>query len=114
MSYLPFAIAGWLFFVGLYGVVTSRNYIHLTVCLTVMQSSTYVVLLAIGYRNGATAPIFAGIRRSTKTVDPVVQALTLTDIVVSVVVVALLLSLTMDMFTRAKTVDPDEVRELSG
>jgi len=114
MSYLLFAIAGWLFFVGLYGVVTSRNYIHLTVCLTVMQSSTYVVLLAIGYRNGATAPIFAGISRSTKTVDPVVQALTLTDIVVSVVVVALLLSLTMDMFTRAKTVDPDEVRELSG
>ena len=45
MSYLPFAVAGWLFFVGLYGVVTSRNYIHLTVCLTVMQSSTYVVLL---------------------------------------------------------------------
>jgi len=114
MSFLPYALAAWLFFVGLYGVVTSRNYIHLTVCLTVMQSSTYVVLLAIGYRNGATAPIFAGLSRSAKTVDPVVQALTLTDIVVSVVVVALLLSLTMDMFTRARTVDPDEVRELSG
>ena len=119
MSYLPFAVAGWLFFVGLYGVVTSRNYIHLTVCLTVMQSSTYVVLLAIGYRNGATAPIFAGISRSAKTVDPVVQALTLTDIVVSVVVVALLLSLTMDMYGFGDPVsvavpDPAQVADLTG
>jgi multicomponent Na+:H+ antiporter subunit C len=114
VSFLPFAVAAWLFFIGLYGVVTSRNYIHLAVCLTVMQSSTYVVLLAIGYRNGAHAPIFKGISTSSKAVDPVVQALTLTDIVVSVVVLALLLSLTLDVFDRAKTVDPDQLRELSG
>jgi multicomponent Na+:H+ antiporter subunit C len=113
MSFLPYAVAGWLFFVGLYGVVTTRNYIHLALCLTVMQSSTYVLLLAIGYRERAVAPIFKGISRSTKAVDPVVQALTLTDIVVSVVVVALLLSLAIDMFDRAGTVDPDEVRGLS-
>jgi multicomponent Na+:H+ antiporter subunit C len=114
VSFLPFAVAAWLFFIGLYGVVTSRNYIHLAVCLTVMQSSTYVVLLAIGYRNGARAPIFKGISTSSKAVDPVVQALTLTDIVVSVVVLALLLSLTLDVFDRAKTVDPDQLRQLSG
>jgi multicomponent Na+:H+ antiporter subunit C len=113
MSFLPYAVAGWLFFAGLYGIVTSRNYIHLTVCLTVMQSSTYVLLLAIGYRERAVAPIFKGISRSTKAVDPVVQALALTDIVVSVVVVALILSLAIDMFDRARTVDPDRVRDLS-
>jgi multicomponent Na+:H+ antiporter subunit C len=113
VSFLPYAVAGWLFVIGLYGIVTSRNLIHLTVCLSVMQSSTYVLLLAIGYRTGAGAPIFKGISRSTKAVDPVVQALTLTDIVVSVVVVALILSLAMDVFERAGTVDPDEIRALS-
>ena len=58
MSYLPYALAAWIFLIGLYGVVSSRNLIHLAVCLTVMQSGTYVLLLAIGYKNGATAPIF--------------------------------------------------------
>ena len=50
MSIYPFIVAGWLLLVGLYGVVTSRNLIHLIVCLQVVQASTYVLLLGIGYR----------------------------------------------------------------
>jgi multicomponent Na+:H+ antiporter subunit C len=114
VSYLPYAIAAWLFLVGLYGVVTSRNLIHLAVCLTVMQSSTYILLLAIGYKRGGTAPIFKGIPLGRKAVDPVVQALTLTDIVVSVTVVALILSLALDVHKRGRSLDPDEVAELRG
>jgi multicomponent Na+:H+ antiporter subunit C len=114
VSYLPYAVAAWLFLIGLYGVVTSRNLIHLAVCLTVMQSSTYVLLLAIGYKRGGTAPIFKGIPLGRKAVDPVVQALTLTDVVVSVTVVALILSLALDVHKRARTVDPDEIAELTG
>ena len=49
MSFLPYAVAAWLFLVGLYGIVTSRHLVHLIVCLTVVQSSSYVLLLAIGY-----------------------------------------------------------------
>ncbi|MFD0534224.1 hypothetical protein ACFQY7_11065 [Actinomadura luteofluorescens] len=29
------------------------------VCVSVTQSGTYVLLLAIGYRSGATAPVFS-------------------------------------------------------
>ena len=82
MSFLPYVVAAWLFLIGLYGIVTSRNLIHLTVCLAVVQSSTYVLLLSIGYRAGAGPPIFANVPAGTPAVDPVVQALTLTDIVV--------------------------------
>jgi len=114
VSYLPYAVAVWLFLIGLYGVVTSRNLIHLAVCLTVMQSSTYVLLLAIGFKHGGTAPIFKGIPLGRKAVDPVVQALTLTDIVVSVTVVALILSLALDVHKDAETLDPDEVAEMTG
>ena len=81
MSYLPYALAVWIFAVGLYGVVRIRNLIHLVVCLTVAQSSTYVLLLSIGYVNRGTAPIFADVPRGTRAVDPVVQALTLTELV---------------------------------
>ena len=33
MSFYPFAVAAWLLLVGLYGIVTSRNLIHLIVCM---------------------------------------------------------------------------------
>lgn len=109
MSFLPYAVVAWLFGVGIYGVVTSRNLIHLVVCLTVLQSSTYVLLLAIGYVNGGKAPIFADIPQSSTVVDPVVQALTLTDVVVEAVVVALLLALAMQAHKRFGTLDPDKL-----
>ena len=114
MSFLPYAVAAWVFVVGLYGIVTSRNLLHLALCLTVMQSSTYLLLLAIGYVSGGGPPIFKGEKVGTTSVDPVVQALTLTDIVVSVTVIALILALTLDVHKKAGTVDPDEVREMSG
>jgi multicomponent Na+:H+ antiporter subunit C len=114
MSYLPYALAVWIFVIGLYGVVTSRNLVHLVVCLTVTQSSTYVLLLAIGYVDRGTAPVFADVPVGTRAVDPVVQALTLTDIVVSVTVAALLLALTIQAQKRSGTVDPEELKELRG
>lgn len=114
MSFLPYAVAVWLFVVGLWGVVTSRNLIHLVICLSVVQASTYVLLLGIGYRSGARAPIFADIPTGTPTVDPVVQALTLTDVVVEATVVALLLALAVQAERRFGTLDPREFGALRG
>ncbi len=114
MSFLPYAVAAWVFLVGLYGIVTSRNLIHLALCLTVAQSSTYLLLLAIGYVRGGGPPIFKGVKLGTTAVDPVVQALTLTDVVVSVTVIALVLALALDVHKQAGTVDPDEIQEMSG
>ena len=59
MDILPFLVSGWVFLIGLYGVVTSRNLVHAVICLTVVQSSTYVLLLAVGFVAHATAPIYA-------------------------------------------------------
>ncbi len=109
MSSLPYALAVWLFVIGLYGVVTSRNLVHLVLCLSVVQSSTYVLLLMIGYRAGAGAPVFADVPPGTPAVDPVVQALMLTDIVVAVTVVALLLALVVQAHKRTGTLDPGEL-----
>jgi len=107
-------VAAWLLLVGLYGVVTSRNLVHLVLCLGVAQASTYVLLLAVGYRQGAQAPIFSDIPTSAPVVDPVVQALTLTDVVVEATVSALLLALAVQTRKRFGTVDPDEIGELHG
>jgi len=114
VSVFPFLVAVWLLAVGLYGVVTSRHLVHLVICLTVMQASTYVLLLAVGYRTGAKAPVYADIPSGSQVVDPVVQALTLTDVVVEATVAALLLALAVQTHKRFGTVDPDELGALRG
>ncbi len=114
MSIFPYAVAVWLLAIGLYGMVTSRNFVHLIMCLAVVQTSTYVLLLAIGYRTGGIPPIFAGAKVGTPTVDPIVQALMLTDIVVEATVVALLLALAVQLHKRTGTLDPDKLTELQG
>jgi multicomponent Na+:H+ antiporter subunit C len=114
MTYLAFAVAAWLFLVGLYGIVTSRHLVHLCLCLTVVQASTYVLLAAIGYRPGGAAPIFLDVPPGTPAVDPVVQALMLTDVVVEATVVALLLAITVQIKKRTGTVDPNECNIMRG
>jgi multicomponent Na+:H+ antiporter subunit C len=114
VSALAYGVAGWLLLIGLYGVVTSRNLIHLVVCLTVAQASTYVLLLAVGYRDGAAAPVFADIALDRPVVDPVVQTLTLTDVVVEATVAALLLSLAVQAHKRFGTLNPDEIGAIRG
>src|SRR6185312_2214768 len=111
---LPFVVAGWLFIVGLYGIVTSRHLVHLIMCLVVVQSSTYLLLLGVGYKFGAAAPIFVDIPVGTPAVDPVTHALMLTDIVVEATVMALLLALAIQAEERAGSVDPEQLRIMRG
>jgi multicomponent Na+:H+ antiporter subunit C len=112
VSFLPFAVAAWLFLAGLYGVVSSSNLVRTILSLTIIQSATYVVLLGIGYRNGGQAPIFADIPQVSKAVDPVVQVLVLVDIVVEATVTALLLALAVQAHKRFASLDPAELRAL--
>lgn len=111
MSVLAYGVVGWLFIVGVYGVVTSRNLIHLVVCLSVAQSATDILLLEIGYRTGGHAPVFVSLPpHPGPTVDAIMQALALTDVVIGAAVSALLLSLAVQVHKRAGTLDPDELR----
>ena len=113
MLYLPYALALWLFLAGVAGIVRSRNLIGSILSLAVAQSSTYVLLVAIGYKRNGIAPIFSpSMPPSTRAVDPVVQALTLTDIVVATVVTALLLALAIQVYRTTGTLDPEDLRPM--
>jgi len=110
----PYLIAGWIFLCGLYGIATSKHLVHTVVCLAVMQTSTYVLLLNVGYRIHGAAPVFVGIKPGAVTVDPVVQALMLTDVVVEATVVALMLAMAVKAHDRAGTLSPDDLRMMRG
>lgn len=116
MSIYPYCVAGWVVLIGSFGIVRSRSLIQAVVCLSVAQSGTYLLLLAVGYQRGGVPPIFTGSSPPAPehVVDPVVQAMTLTDIVVSATVTALLLSLAIQIHKRTGTLDPDALCALKG
>jgi multicomponent Na+:H+ antiporter subunit C len=114
MQIFPFIVVAWILAVGQYGIVTSRHLVHQIICLIVVQSSTYVLLLAVGYKTGAVAPYFSDIPLHTPAVDPVVQALALTDVVVEAAVTALLLALAVQAQKRFGTLDPQELVQFKG
>jgi multicomponent Na+:H+ antiporter subunit C len=114
MSIFPFVVVAWVCAVGLYGIITSRHLVHQIVCLIVVQSSTYILLLGVGYKTGAVAPYFYDIPLNTPAVDPVVQALALTDVVVEAAVTALLLAFAVQAHKRFGTLDPEELRQFQG
>lgn len=111
MSVLAFGVVVWLIVVGLYGVVTSRNLVHLVVCLSVAQSATDVLILEIGYVQGGHAPVFVDLpKHPGPAVDSIMQALSLTDVVLGAAVTALLLALAVQIEKRVGSLDPDDLR----
>ena len=112
LAVLPWLVSGWLFAAALYGIVSSRHYVHLIACLAVGQSATYVLLLSIGFRWHAGPPIFYDHPPGSAAVDPVMQALVLVDAVVGAAVSALLLALALQLHKRRKTLDPEELEPI--
>jgi multicomponent Na+:H+ antiporter subunit C len=111
VSILAYGVVIWLFVAGLYGMVTSRNLIHLVICLSVAQSATDVCLLEIGYVHHGHAPVFVNLPpHPGPTVDPIMQALALTDVVLGAAVTALLLALAIQINKRVGSLDPDDLR----
>ena len=116
MSIYGYLVGGWLILVGAFGIARSRDLIHSVVCLSIAQSGTYVLLLSVGFQDRATPPVFGSppSKPNLSVTDPVVQAMTLTDVVFGATVTALLLALVIQIQKRHGTVDPDELRALRG
>jgi multicomponent Na+:H+ antiporter subunit C len=114
MAHLPYFAAVAILCAGLWGVITSRNLLHMIACLSVLQSSTYILLIAIAHRRGGKPPVFDKMPPGAPATDAVLQALMLTDIVIEVTVMALLIGITLKVYERHGTVDPDELSEVHG
>ncbi len=106
---LPWVVVAWLVLAGLYGMVTSRNLVHLVVCLSVMQSATFLLLGSLAYRRGLGPAVFLH-GQTGPAADPVLHALALVDIVVDAAVTALLLAVAVEVLRHRGTLDPDELR----
>ena len=116
MVYLALATGFLLILIGLYGAITHRNLLRLIVGFTVADTGTHLVLIAVGYMPGRTAPILGGAvpvaEAAARIIDPVPQALVLTAIVIGLGVTALMLAYAYRIFATRGTLDISRLREL--
>ena len=103
-----------LFGIGFTNLMLNRNMIKKIIGFDIMDSAIYLFLAAKGYIKGRQAPIVVdGIQEVEAYINPVPAGLVLTGIVVSVIVSALMLALTIRLYRRYHTLDIDEITLLS-
>lgn len=116
MTYIAMATGFLLILIGFYGALTNRNVLRMIVAFTIANSGINVVILAIGYMHGRTAPILDATVSAAdaliRIIDPVPQVLVLTAIVIGVGVTALMLVFAYKLYERKGTLDIAKFTEL--
>ena len=92
---------------GLYIVATSGNLVKKVVGLNVFQSAVFLFYIALGYAEGATAPIFT--EGALRYSSPLPHVLILTAIVVSVATTALALALIVRVREASDSIEEDGI-----
>jgi multicomponent Na+:H+ antiporter subunit C len=114
--------AALLFGIGLYTALSRRNLIKIVMGLSLMEASTYLLLVSMAYRNGSTAPVLlnppTGVTQEQlvrgNLADPVLQNFCLTAIVIGVAVTAVFLTVVVRLTQHRRSLDSDDSRELKG
>ncbi len=106
-----YMVAIILFVIGMYTMLTHANMIKKVIAMNIMDTSVFLLFVAIGYTHGAQAPI---IKEGADIiyVNPLPGALMLTGIVVAVSVTAYALSLVVKIYRFYETCDYDEICEI--
>jgi multicomponent Na+:H+ antiporter subunit C len=117
-----YVAAAVLFCIGLYTVLTRRNLIKIVMGLSLMESSTYLLIVSLAYRRGSTAPVLLNppggqspqqLARGN-VADPVLQNFCLTAIVIGVAVTAVFLAVTVRIAQHYRTLDAADVTAMRG
>lgn len=101
--------------IGLWGVMTHRNLLRIVISLSLVGTGTHILIVAIGYVRGGTAPIID--RALTiadaphRAVDPIPSALVVTAIVIGLAVTAVLLAYAIRLYDAKKTLSIDAFTE---
>ena len=116
MGTIALATGFLLILIGLYGALTNRNLLRMIVAFALANTGVNLVLVAVGYMHGRTAPILDAAvpvqDAAARIIDPVPQALVLTAIVIGVGVTALMLAYAYRLYETKGTLDIAKFTEL--
>lgn len=109
MAHLAMATGFALILIGAWGALTQRNLLRMIVAFGIADTGVNIVIVAIGYMHGRTAPILdatlAAADAVQRIIDPVPQALVLTAIVIGLGVTALMLAFAYRLYEKKRTLD---------
>jgi multicomponent Na+:H+ antiporter subunit C len=118
ITYIAMATGFLLILIGFYGALTQRNILRMIVAFTIADSGVNLVIVAIGYMRGRTAPILdttvQAADAAARIIDPVPQALVLTAIVIGVGITALMLAYAYKLYEKRRSLDIATFTELRG
>jgi len=111
-----------LILIGFWAILTRKDLIRIIIGFAIADTGVNILLVAIGYVKGKTAPILdsavtkaqgamAGIEAIEKVVDPVPSALVLTAIVIGLAVTALMLAFAIRMYKAKGSLNIDDYEE---
>lgn len=100
-----------VFFVGMFGLITSKNVIKSVACLVLMEMAVIVFILGLAYRTGILPPIGPNVADNLYAIaDPLPQALMLTAIIIGLAVTAIDFTMIIHLVRKHKSTDWDEVK----
>ena len=103
-----------LFCVGLYCILVKRNLIKIIIGLAIIEYAVNLFFILVGYRVHARAPILDKAQDITYMVDPLVQALVLTAIVIGLATTALIVAIAIRIYDKYGTFDITKINKLKG
>ncbi|MCL1925391.1 MAG: cation:proton antiporter subunit C [Defluviitaleaceae bacterium] len=107
-----------MFFIGYYGLITSKKVITSVIFISLMEMSGIMFFLLLGYRVGMIPPIApvgdAGFLTYNMEyiADPFPQALMITAIIIGIAVTAINLSMLITLCKQSKTSNWSELKKL--
>jgi len=100
-----------VFFLGMFGLIISKNVIKSVASLVLMEMAVIVFILGLGYRAGILPPIGRGLEENIYAVaDPLPQALMITAIIIGLAVTAIDFTMIIHLVRKHKSVDWSELK----
>lgn len=99
-----------LFFLGMYGMIMSGNYMKKLMSMNVMQVAVIYFFLCLGQKNGATIPIYdEAMTQAIQYINPLPHALMLTAIVVSLGTTGVAIALLIRIQEKYGTLEEEDI-----
>ncbi|MCL2397817.1 MAG: sodium:proton antiporter [Defluviitaleaceae bacterium] len=107
-----FALA--MFFIGFYGLITSKNVIKSIVFISVVEMAVIIFWVGLGFRAGMVPPIGEFLEHDMAYIaDPLPQALMITAIIIGMSVTAANIVMLITLVRKVKSTDWDTIKSSS-
>jgi multicomponent Na+:H+ antiporter subunit C len=104
-----------LILIGLLAMLTHKNIIRMIIGFSLVDTGIHMVMVAIGYVTGGSAPIIDDMvtaeQAASRIVDPLPSALVLTAIVIGLGVTAVMLSFAVRIYRAKRSLSIDDCAE---